>query len=152
MHNAKLCMRCDVWGNLLRKNPESDDTEFGQGDVTQRVACLRFPLTLFEKGGATTPSPPGQNVATHRAAETPRHSPRGGTHSATGFAPWGGKRKHVKGFARPRCLFSPRSVRRCVHNTPVTPRPTFLYHAHPHAHTQRPHHTGNKLSVRVFWC
>ena len=32
-----------LWGNLLRKNPESDDTEFGQGDVTQRVACLRFP-------------------------------------------------------------------------------------------------------------
>ena len=38
-----LLLRCDVWGNLLRKNPESDDTEFGQGDVTQRVACLRFP-------------------------------------------------------------------------------------------------------------
>ena len=34
---------CDVWGNLLRKNPESDDTEFGQGAVTQPVACLRVP-------------------------------------------------------------------------------------------------------------
>ncbi len=52
----------------------------------------------------------------------------------------------LKGFLAP-VVCSPRAV---VHNTPVTPRPTFLYHAHPHAHTQRPRHTGSELSVRVF--
>ena len=50
---------------------ESADTEFGQGVVTQRVACLWFLETLFRKGGTMALYPPGRNVETHRQPPSP---------------------------------------------------------------------------------